>query len=108
MNIWNNLPFLLKQKAIKFIWAALNNLILHTKEANNTPATATKPCGVILNKTAMEALMMELDIETLIISAIHIPIVKKLPFNTEDVVEHGDNNNNNKHDDIHSARSCAH
>jgi hypothetical protein len=55
----------------------------------------------------MEALMIEQDIETLIISAIRIPIAKELFVDTKDVVEHGDNDNDNKHDDIHSARSFA-
>jgi hypothetical protein len=78
MNIWNDLPSPLRQKVIKSIWVALNNLILHENGANNTPAIATKPRRVVLNKTAMEALMMEPDIETPIISAIRIPIAKDL------------------------------
>ena len=61
-----------------FIQVALNNLIICGKGVNNTSATATKPCQVVLNKTAMEALMMEPDIETPIISAISIPIAKDL------------------------------
>jgi hypothetical protein len=107
MNIWNDLPSPLRQKVIKSIRAALNNLILREKGANNTPAVATKPRRVVLNKTAMEALMMEPDIETPIISAIHIPIAKDLFFDAEDRVDDGDNDSDNEHDDIHSARSRA-
>jgi hypothetical protein len=107
MNIWNDLPSSLRQKIIKSIRAALNNLILHENGANNTPAVAIKPRQVVLNKTAMEALMMELDIETPIISAIRIPIAKDLSFDDEDRVDDSDNDNDNEHDDIHSARSCA-
>ncbi|KAF8539494.1 hypothetical protein BDD12DRAFT_882271 [Trichophaea hybrida] len=73
---YTDLPSPLRQKIIKSIWAALNNLILRENGANNTPAIATKPRQVVLNKTAMEALMMEPNIETPIISAIRIPIVK--------------------------------
>jgi hypothetical protein len=107
MNIWNDLPSPLRQKVIKSIRAALNNLILRENGANNTPAVATKPRRVVLNKTAMEALMMEPDIETPIISAIRIPIAKDLSFDDEDRVDDSDNDNDNEHDDIHSARSRA-
>jgi hypothetical protein len=107
MNIWNDLLFPLRQKIIKFIWAALNNPILHEKESNNMSATATKPGRVVLNKTAMEALMMEPDIETLIISAIRILIAKESFFDAENAVEDGHNDNIYEHDDIHSARSRA-
>jgi hypothetical protein len=34
----------------------------------------TKPCWVVLNKTAIDALMMELDFETATISAIYVPM----------------------------------
>ena len=71
------------------------------------PATAIKPYQVVLNKTAMEALMMELDIETPIISAISIPIAKDLNLDAKDGVEDSNYNNDNEHDDIHSARSYA-
>ena len=107
MNIWNDLPSPLRQKVIKSIWAALNNLIVREKGANNTPAAATKPCRVVLNKTAMEALMMEPDIETPIISAIRIPIAEELSFNAEDGVEDSNNDNDYEHDNIYSARSHA-
>jgi hypothetical protein len=107
MNIWNDLPSPLRQKVIKSIQAALNNLILHEKGANNRPAAATKPCRVVLNTTAMDVLRMEPDIETPIISAICIPIAKEMPFNAEDGVEHSNDDSNYEHDDIHSARSRA-
>jgi hypothetical protein len=107
MNIWNDLPSPLTQKVIKSICAAHNNLILCEKGANNMPAAATETCWLVLNKTAMEVLIMEPDIETPIISAIRITISKELSLNAKDRVEDGDNDNDYKHGNIHSARSCA-
>src|ERR1700681_606824 len=104
MNIWNDLPSPLRQKVIKSIRAALNNLILNEKGANNMTPVA-KPRRVVLNKAAMEALMMEPDIETPEISAICIPTAKDLSFDAEDGIDDGDHDSDNEHDDIHSARS---
>ena len=98
MNIW---------KVIKSIQVAINNLILCEKRSNNTPAAAIKPRQGVLNKTVIEALMMEPDIKTPIISAISITIVKDLYFDTQDGIEDGDNDNDNEDDDIHSARHSA-
>ena len=107
MSILNDLPSPLRQKVMKSIQVALNNLILCENGANITPATATKSCRVVLNKTAMEAVMMEQNIETPIISAISIPSTIDLYFDAWDGVEDIDYDNDNKHVDIDSARSHA-
>ena len=55
----------------------------------------------------MEALIMEPDIETLIISEITIHIAKDWYLDLEDGVEDSDDDNNNEHDNIYGARSCT-
>jgi hypothetical protein len=55
----------------------------------------------------IEALIMEPDIMTPIISAIYISIAKELFFDAEDGVEDGNNDNDYEHNHIRSARSHA-
>jgi hypothetical protein len=107
MNIWNALPSPVRYKIIKSIQKAFNNLILHMTGANDKSAFVFNSLRVVLNKTAIEVLLMKLDIESLIMSAICIYISKELSFNAEDRVKAGANDNDYEHDAIHRARSHA-
>lgn len=91
MNTWNGLPPRYWEKVLATVRASLNGLILRDAGVSNAPAEAIDTRGISYNRTAMEALLEEPEIDQPRVTGIDIPAASEVYFDAENGI--GDDEN---------------
>ena len=91
MNTWNGLPPHYWKKVLATVRASLNGLILRDVGRSNAPAEAIDTHGISYNRTAMEALLEEPEIDQPRVTGIDIPAASEVYFDAENGI--GDDEN---------------